>query len=217
MMPWTVSFTAALHRVTSQFTVLFDLSRGQNVHHCEMVLQMCFAQARLSETNLGRDCIEVREVDLSIGEKAIEFSLLLDQTLPQGHRLVLHGIEERLRLRSLSRREAQCLGMFQDVRRARISIQLGRKRQTHAATGPQVRNLLVRERLDRTLFHPGIGLVLLCRRNAASQKGDQNGDHDDFLLSGSMYGITCRGAVKSLYDLHYASVDRADEAHISDT
>src|SRR5947209_17012467 len=65
-----------------------------------------------------------------------------------------------------------------------IAVEFGGKRQTHAASGPEVRDLLIGQRLDRTGLHSRIGLAGLRhgwrRQRREDGKGAQGERNDIF-------------------------------------
>src|SRR4029079_6047117 len=73
----------------------------------------------------------------------------------------------------LLRREAQSIGVLEDMHGTGVSIELGRKGQPHAPAGPQVADLLLRQAFHGPLFHAGIWLVALRQREARGNQQDQ--------------------------------------------
>jgi hypothetical protein len=79
--------------------------------------------------------------------------------------------------------EIKLVGQLEHVRGAGVAIQLRRERQSHAASGVKVRDLLIGERLDGSLLHSGVGR--LGDRSAANQQqcaSENNSGHRRVLL-----------------------------------
>ena len=94
-----------------------------------------------------------------IGELFIQIGFLHNQLLTERYRFGLHGGDELLHFRPLLVRQIKRVGKLQHMHRAGISVDLGRERQAHAAARPQVGDLLLRQRLDRSRFKTGIWLL----------------------------------------------------------
>ncbi len=95
-------------------------------------------------------------IDL-LAKSSIQIGFLFDQLGPKGLRLRFHGIEQRHNLTSLIRRKLQLVGKLQHVRWPGIAVQLCGERETHPASGIEIRYLLLRKGLDGPRLHSGIG------------------------------------------------------------
>ena len=68
-------------------------------------------------------------------------------------RFSFHLIEQRLHTGALTGGQTEPVTQRKDVRRSRIAVEFGRKRQAHPASGLEVRDLLIGECLDGTALH----------------------------------------------------------------
>jgi hypothetical protein len=83
-----------------------------------------------------------------LGEQPLEHRLAGDQVLAETHRTPLHLSDRRRGAGALLGRETELVGEVEDMARPGVAVQLGGKREAHAAAGAQIRDLLRRERLD---------------------------------------------------------------------
>jgi hypothetical protein len=94
-----------------------------------------------------------------LAELTIELRLLRNEFVAERNGLGPHRREQTLHLRSLLVGQRQRIRQFEHVHRPGIAVELGRKRETHAAARPQVADLLVGQCLDRPSLETRIGLV----------------------------------------------------------
>jgi hypothetical protein len=83
--------------------------------------------------------------------------LLRDEALAQRDRALMHLREHRFGGGALPGAQRERLGELLHVRRARVAVELGRLRVTHASPGEVVGDLFGRQRLDHPHFLPRVG------------------------------------------------------------
>jgi hypothetical protein len=60
------------------------------------------------------------------------------------------------------------------MRRPGVAVQFRGERQAHAAPRPQIRDLLVRKRLNRPVLQTGVWLMVLGKNGAGQEREDQS-------------------------------------------
>src|SRR3954463_9712369 len=108
-----------------------------------MVFQVRGAKFRLREAAL-RSCGGqfLRRYDM-IREQPVQRRLLGDEAFTNRYGLSLHGFEHVASTASLRVGKTESVGKLQQMAGTRIAIQFRRERQTHAAPGAQIRDLLI--------------------------------------------------------------------------
>ena len=82
--------------------------------------------------------------------------LLFDQSFPQLASPHLHSTEYLLCPGPLRRRQYEPVGQFENMSRTRITVELGRLRESHALAVDVAGNVLLRKRFDFARLLPGI-------------------------------------------------------------
>ena len=142
--------------ITAQFGVTFYLRRLQQRDSRQVISEMGVAQLGLGDADLGRGGGQGVGRYLVVCEQLVQGGLLGNQALSDRDRFCLHGFEQASHGAALGIGKAELVGQLEQVAGARIAVQFGDQRQTHAASGFQVGDLLFGERLDRPSFHAGI-------------------------------------------------------------
>ena len=117
---------------------------------------------------------------LAIGKQPVELPFLRDQPVADADGFFLHLRKKCLHPRSLLRTERQLVGQFEHMQRARVAVELGRQRESHAASGPQIGDLLGRQRLDGARLQAGIRLMRLSKASGRCEADSDHGREQGF-------------------------------------
>jgi hypothetical protein len=149
--------------------------RRQEFGRRQVILEMDGAELPLGFANLGRQRAQGRGRYRSFGKGAIERRFAGDQRLARRNRFRLHGIKQPPHSLTQVGAEFELVGQLEHMHRSRISVQLGREREAHSAPRPQVRHLLVAQRLDRSLMQACVrrAAVLMLRGGQAAEGDDR--------------------------------------------
>jgi hypothetical protein len=171
--------------MAAQLRVTMPLMRAEKLGRRQVIFEMHSAQLRLCFADLRRQSVQARGRYSLFGEFTIELPFLFDQCLANRNGFDFHLRKKPLHLRTLIGIERKLVGEFKHMERPGISVEFARERQPHAAAGTKIGELLIAQRLDRTLLKPGIRrlIVLVLRERGSCQRDrHQSGKRKSHLL-----------------------------------